>query len=79
MSNNDVTIKFIKIMFKIIKLRIFSVESYTDNNNIKLKKLYLNIDSRDATGKICNVSLMIVSAYSVRSYFHFNISDLILF
>ena len=69
-------------MFKFVKLKISSVESYTDNNNIKLKRLYLNINFRDATEKIYNISLTTVSAYFnsyVNFNLRFNISDLTLF
>ena len=81
-SNDDFIAEFIKIMFKFIKLRVFSVKLYINDDDIKLKKLYLNINSRDATEEICNVSFIIVSAYS-DSYVNFNlrfsISDSILF
>ena len=81
-NNDDFIVKFIKIIFKFIKLKVLSVELYTDDNNIKLKRLYLNTDSRDATEEIYNISLITVSVYSdsyINSDLRFSISDLILF
>ena len=81
-NNDDFTAEFIKIMFKFIKLRVFFIESYINNDNIKLKRFYLNINFRDAIEKIYNISLIIVSAYFnsyINSDLRFNIFDSTLF
>ena len=78
-NNDDFIAEFIKIMFKFIKLKVSSVKSYINDDNIELKRLYLNINFRDAIEKIYNISLITVSAYFnsyINSDLRFNIFNL---